>query len=282
MARSQVEEEELRRREHQARLRHARQLADAWEDAWMFDTVFDEWRLKRKDGGNPLGLHTLVAHRLIRLAQMIWERGQAEAYFNADFPTDFSQFPRDMRAVHAAHRLLAETLQATSPFVASSPNVPRVVEAVRKVSEVRDLLSDVLGPPFGMEKLRSFVEYKTTEAKPAEGADKRVNLDTGHVLPEKESVAEESEDADELNPRERELLQAYNALNATTKRTRVSRTRAARKAEPGSPPSTYNRANAKLVKKGYLRVGTKAEKGGCWLTTKGIEAVARLSKAKPE
>jgi hypothetical protein len=88
--------------------------------------------------------------------------------------------------------------------------------------------------------------------------------------------AREAEPEEKLSEREKELLLAYLALGADSKRRKVSRTQAARKADPGSPPTTYNRANAALGRRGYLQVAAPREGGGCWLTSVGKAAAEAL------
>jgi hypothetical protein len=94
-------------------------------------------------------------------------------------------------------------------------------------------------------------------------------LKRGVGLPQSQREEGEGEGDKPLNEREQELLLAYLTLEATSKRRKVARLRAAMKAD-SEKPSSYNRANASLVKRGLLRVASKREGSGCWLTAEGI------------
>jgi hypothetical protein len=81
----------------------------------------------------------------------------------------------------------------------------------------------------------------------------------------------------ELKERENEILHALLLLKAEGERRRVSREKASKKADPACKTSSYNRAIASLVKRGFVE-SQKGPTGGIWLTSEGVSAAKALTK----
>jgi hypothetical protein len=79
----------------------------------------------------------------------------------------------------------------------------------------------------------------------------------------------------ELNPRQREILQALAHLNARTEHRLVSRRRAAKRADPGSGEDAYSHPISSLVQRGLV-ASCKGRHGGIWLTPAGEAALEEL------
>jgi hypothetical protein len=92
----------------------------------------------------------------------------------------------------------------------------------------------------------------------------------------REEVAEA--EAPELGEREHEILRALLLLKAEGERRRVSRKKAARKADAGCNPSSYNKAIASLVGKGFVKSRT-GPGGGIWLTPEGASFAKAIASS---
>src|SRR5262249_3884897 len=110
------------------------------------------------------------------------------------------------------------------------------------------------------------------EQNGAEGENSAEDEPEGNDTDEVEAVQPNGGDPisdSELKEREREILSALLLLKADGERRRVSRNKAARKADPSCKPSSYNKAIASLVKKGYVASQT-GPGGGIWLSPEGV------------